>query len=102
MNIFLTFFAISVITSQLTSGANSFAKPVLDVSSEANHLSHIAPQLNKNVLKLALAAYKKAVINGAVRKPILTVIDYSLPSSQQRMWIFDLNHARLLYHTYVA
>ncbi len=49
-----------------------------------------------------MAAYHKATSRGAVKKPVLTVIDYSLPSSKQRMWVFDVNHDRLLYNTYVA
>jgi hypothetical protein len=32
----------------------------------------------------------------------LTLIDYSLPSNQKRLWIFDLTHNNLLYHTYVS
>ena len=106
MNSILSFFALSLLTSQLSSGfhhaAHHVAKPRMDVASETKQLSHVAPELNQNVLKLALTAYKNAVIHGAVKKPILTVIDYSLPSDQQRMWIFDLRRARLLYHTYVA
>ena len=34
--------------------------------------------------------------------PILSVIDYSLPSNQKRLWIFDLEKNRLLFHTYVS
>ena len=34
--------------------------------------------------------------------PILTIIDYSLPSSMKRLWVFDLQHKKLLFHTYVA
>lgn len=32
----------------------------------------------------------------------LTVIDYSLPSNQKRLWVFDLEQQQLLYHTYVS
>lgn len=32
----------------------------------------------------------------------LTLIDYSLPSNQKRLWIFDLTDNTLLYHTYVS
>lgn len=34
--------------------------------------------------------------------PILTIIDYSLPSNEKRMWIYDLIEKKLLFHTYVA
>ncbi|KTD36135.1 hypothetical protein Lnau_1119 [Legionella nautarum] len=77
-------------------------KTGFDVNQHVQHLSQIAPQLNKQVLKLALTAYKKAADKGAVKKPVLTVIDYSLPSNKQRMWVFDVNSERLLYNTYVA
>jgi len=77
-------------------------KARLDVGTEVQHLSQKAPSLNRNVLKLALTAYNHASTKGAVKKPVLTVIDYSLPSNKQRMWVFDLNHEKLLYNTYVA
>lgn len=32
----------------------------------------------------------------------LTLIDYSLPSNQKRLWIFDLKNKMLLYHDYVS
>lgn len=73
-----------------------------DINSEVRHLSVKAPQLNQNVLKLALTAYETAKTHGQVKKPLLTVIDYSLPSSKQRMWIFDVKQEKLLYNTYVA
>src|SRR3990167_3161690 len=33
---------------------------------------------------------------------ILTIIDYSLPSSEKRLWIFDLKAKKLLFYTYVS
>jgi hypothetical protein len=33
---------------------------------------------------------------------ILTVIDYSLPSNQKRLWIFDLKQKKLLFHTFIS
>ena len=97
-----TYLFMLLFASNFSSGSKSFAQNHFDVNTEAQHLSQVAPKLNKNVLKLALAAYKNAAIRGAVKKPILTVIDYSLPSYKQRMWIFDLTRDRLLYNTYVA
>ena len=35
-------------------------------------------------------------------KGILTIIDFSLSSRQKRMWIFDLNNKKLLFHDLVA
>ncbi|MCP0913436.1 MULTISPECIES: murein L,D-transpeptidase catalytic domain family protein [Legionella] len=116
MNTILTLISVAMLTSNMTSSAPLFAKPALhqpkarqhlqpkalDINAEVNQLSRKAPTLNKKVLKLALAAYQKAKQKGAVKKPVLTVIDYSLPSSKQRMWVFDVSKERLLYNTYVA
>ncbi|KTC97996.1 hypothetical protein Lery_1050 [Legionella erythra] len=97
---------LSFLSAALFSGSAHVAAPATKVNVDTNiqlqHLSRKAPQLNKKVLKMALSAYKKASAKGAVKKPVLTVIDYSLPSYKQRMWIFDLRKERLLYNTYVA
>jgi L,D-transpeptidase catalytic domain len=77
-------------------------KQTLDIDIQTNHLAYKAPALKKNVLRLALKAYTKARLKGQVKKPILTVIDYSLPSNKQRMWVFDLKHEKLLFNTHVA
>jgi hypothetical protein len=66
------------------------------------HLHHLAPSLNAKALQSALNAYEKANHQNLVHKPVLTVIDYSLPSSKQRMWIFDVKREKLLMNTYVA
>jgi hypothetical protein len=57
----------------------------------------------KAVLDAALAAYASAIKQGAVtRTSLLTVIDYSLPSTQPRLWVLDLKRARVLYRELVA
>jgi hypothetical protein len=101
MNILLTLIAVALF-SNLSSSSTSYAKPAFDINAETTRLSQKAPRLNPKVLKIALIAYRNAAIKGAVKKPVLTVIDYSLPSNKQRMWIFDVNRNRLLYNTYVA
>ncbi|KTD59610.1 hypothetical protein Lsan_2201 [Legionella santicrucis] len=102
MNTLLTLISTLILTSNITTSTASFAQSETDINTKVEHLSHKAPQLNKKVLKLALTAYKNASKKGSVKKPVLTVIDYSLPSNKQRMWIFDLRRERLLYNTYVA
>lgn len=59
-------------------------------------------QINPHVLKLALQAFNKAEQKGVVHKPYLTVIDYSLPSSEKRMWVIDVRNSSVTFHTYVA
>ena len=52
------------------------------------------------VLELALNGY--AQLQDKLKKPLLTVIDYSLPSTQKRLWIIDLAQQKILLHPVVA
>jgi hypothetical protein len=65
-------------------------------------LSAEAPTADPAVLALALRASRCAIARGASPAARLAVIDYSLPSTQQRLWVFDLQQRRLLYREYVA
>jgi hypothetical protein len=60
-----------------------------------------APDLDPTVLDLALKA-RDCATGGAARGSRLAVIDYSKPSTDKRLWIFDLTKARLLFHEHVA
>jgi hypothetical protein len=94
MNTLLTLISIALLSSNMPSSSTIFARPAaFNINTEVKHLALKAPELNKKVLKLALVAYQKASDKGAVKKPVLTVIDYSLPSSKQRMWIFKKNYS---------
>ena len=62
-----------------------------------------APGLKADVLRLALDATRCAASRGLVaRRNILAVIDYSLPSSQPRLFVFDLARQKLLFRELVA
>lgn len=59
--------------------------------------------VNPEVFEMALAAAACAERAGAVDQPAtLTVIDYSLPSTAKRMWVYDLRSHRLLYEELVS
>lgn len=70
------------------------ARPTLE-----QRLARLAPDLNRQVLALALQARQCA---GAARGERLAIIDYSRPSTERRLWVFDLRRPRLLYREYVA
>jgi hypothetical protein len=62
-----------------------------------------APGLRAEVLRLALKAADAAAEKGLVaRRNLLTVIDYSLPSSEPRLFIFDVVRRKLLFRELVA
>jgi L,D-transpeptidase catalytic domain len=67
-------------------------------------LTHAAERvgLRPEVLRLALRARDRVVAGGLASRPVLTVIDYSLPSRERRLWVLDLAHARVLAHELVA
>lgn len=62
-----------------------------------------APGLKAEVLELAVSAYECARRGGeAPQARRLAVIDYSLPSTEPRLWVFDMARKRLLYAEHVA
>ena len=65
-------------------------------------LQRLAPQANPKVLGLALDATRCAVAHGQPASDRLAVIDYSLPSTSPRLWVFDLARRKLLFHVLVA
>lgn len=65
-------------------------------------LSARAPALDRQVLRHAVSAMQCALSHGAEAAQRLAVIDYSLPSSEPRLWIFDLAARDLLLADYVA
>lgn len=68
----------------------------------AASLASEAPGLDHTVLDLALAAMNCAVSGGLATADRLAVIDFSLPSSEPRLWIFDLATQTLLLEELVA
>lgn len=59
--------------------------------------------LNPKVLQMGLRAYQCASKRGqAKRDDLLTIVDYSKPSTEKRMWIVDLKHNRVESQQYVA
>jgi hypothetical protein len=59
--------------------------------------------VSAEVLELALTATSCAATSGAIdAPPTLTVIDYSRPSIEPRMWVFDLATGELLFKELVA
>lgn len=81
--------------------SQSFTRPQ-PPSALAASLAMDAPDLNPEVLHTALSAMQCAIAGGATPAERLAVIDFSLPSSAQRLWIFDLNTQKLLLQDLVA
>jgi hypothetical protein len=67
-----------------------------------NRLEAVAPALPVHTLELALRAWTRAVNDGLTRSSVLTVIDYSLPSTEKRLWVLDVAKGSVLFHELVA
>ena len=66
-------------------------------------LAEGADGLSPQVLTAALDAMAGARARGiSGRDDLLTVIDYSLPSTEPRLWVLDLARGKVLYHELVA
>jgi len=50
----------------------------------------------------ALAAYDHATELGITTRPRMVIIDYSLPSTERRLWVVELGTREILMHEYVA
>jgi|SRR5579885_481567 hypothetical protein len=95
---------------------NSFSKPgssidtIISVDStdsgwindEINAIESQVSNLNRNVLRLSLIAYQHAENKGITSNPFLTIVDYSKPSSERRLWVIDTIRKKVLFNTWVA
>ena len=90
--------------SHASAGATSMAAARTDAATPLlTRLQRLAPGADPKVIALALEAAECAAASGSVAPAQrLAVIDYSRPSTEPRLWVFDLQHARLLYTEHVA
>jgi hypothetical protein len=66
-------------------------------------LAEVAPAANPKVLSLATRAADCARRQGLLDGfQLLAIIDYSLPSTQPRLWVFDVQRRHLLFQELVA
>jgi L,D-transpeptidase-like protein len=88
--------------------ANTVALPATPVLAQVFDprllpLLKLAPGLDPRALEAALTALKRLQDNGTkVRADVLTVIDYTKPSTVRRLWVFDLAHLRVLFEELTA
>ena len=96
-------FHVILVLVLLASAATAQAKGATAVRADeplATALAQAAPQANPRVIKLATRALRCVRRTQAVHT--LSVIDYSLPSTTPRLWVFDLAKRALLFHVLVA
>lgn len=58
--------------------------------------------INPKVLQMALKAHSRAQSLGLAQKKLVTIIDYSIPSTKPRLWVIDPALNKVIFHTHVA
>jgi hypothetical protein len=95
IGLFLLGFSLLVPGTLNAATTVAFSRTDFDASAIGN--------IEMDVFEMALNAASCAVKTGAVDAPgTLTVIDYSKPSTERRLWVFDLKSRELLYEELVA
>lgn len=70
---------------------------------DAALIRQLAPSINPSAVSEAVSAMKCAQRNGVGETASrLAIIDYTIPSRQQRLWVVDLKNRKLLFQEYVA
>ena len=83
---------IPIVLLAWASSALAEPHPILDQKSS----------LRPDVLELALEAYAQAESEGVVQRPVLTIVDYQLPSYEKRLWVINMERGTLLHEEWVA
>lgn len=77
---------------------NTFENNIREIYESLNELS-----LNREAFYLAMIGYRSLTSKGLVSKDsLLTIIDYSRPSSDNRFYVIDINRRIVVYKTLVA
>lgn len=71
-------------------------------SPDAEVILSAAPGLKPEVLSMALKAYNKLRQQGYDQQQVLTIVDYSRPSNQARLWVIDLKNLKVAVQAMVS
>jgi hypothetical protein len=98
-----TFASAVIFSSLIASTVPLPAAPPALFDTRLGALLKLAPRLSPRALEAALTALHRLQASGAkVRSDVLTVIDYTIPSTERRLWVFDLAHPRVLFEELTA
>lgn len=80
---------------------NNIDNSTIDVAYDNMHLNEMG--LTKQAFNYAIKGFNYLLQEGKLAKDnIISIVDFSLPSSKKRMFVIDLNENRVLFNTYVA
>ncbi len=84
----------------LSAHAGSRAEEPLTQLAEAIHAQ--APNISLRAISTAVSAWFQAKRAHLTDKPLVTIVDFSLPSGKRRLAVADVQTGKVLFYTYVA
>lgn len=68
-----------------------------------SHVADTSELPSSHLLQTALSGYEMLIENHSVsRTGVITIIDFSLPSSKERLWVLDLINGKVLFRCLVS
>jgi hypothetical protein len=104
--IILVFLSLVLVSSvnEWSGASNRVDNPTLLIEKFKRTNTENAPELPAtDLLQTALSGYELLKKEHTINRPeVITIIDFSLPSDQERLWVLDLAEAKVLYHCLVS
>lgn len=82
--------------------ADPTAAPLEGVLHLADTIHAEAPNLSLRAISTAITAYQAAKRRHLTDKPLVTIVDYSVPSAKKRLAVVEVPTGKVLFYTYVA
>ena len=87
---------------QIALSANASPHAGRDLEPLAEIIHAQAPNLSTQAILTAINAYFDVKRRHLTDKPLVTIVDYSLPSAKRRLAVADVQSGKVLFYTYVA
>jgi hypothetical protein len=89
------------VVSKFLLSKSSIGNEAIESAYENMHLNELG--LSRQAFSYAMKGFNYLVQEGRIAKDnIISIVDFTLPSSRKRLFVIDLNDLRVLYNTYVA
>lgn len=100
--VFLLFLLVSAVTERSVASNKDNNLPLL--IEKFNRTTTDASEFPSTILlQTALSGYELMKKEHTINRPeVITIIDFSLPSNQERLWVLDLVEAKILFHCLVS
>ncbi|MGC8518665.1 MAG: murein L,D-transpeptidase catalytic domain family protein [Steroidobacteraceae bacterium] len=92
--------AAMLLAGSLTAHAAPVALP--SMQRLAQHIHAQAPNIGMRAITTSLEAYFHVREEKLTDKPLVTIVDYSVPSARRRLAVADVETGKVLFYTYVA